>query len=264
MPPTPQSACSAEIGKRGGRVRKESRHSSHLSSDMSHMKIMVAQRHYSAVATAILLPPSPQKLPSAGGVATGVAATPRGRVNHHLRSRSTSSVERPRFPATPPPSSPLPPTPPSKVKPGVAGTTLESDLSEFSFGPVCNDDLKEIDALSAGLLPLLVPGLKIGSDMKVKDMDWSSSPGTWSKSAAAKNIARMSKDKQSSKEDEEFGFASGADISSPQFHSTPTNRKGAGPGGARARKSSGHKRMNFSLPRFVLHLFSPLILYVDL
>lgn len=83
---TPRSACSAETGKRGGRVRKESRLSSHLSSDMSHMKIMVAQRHVSAVATTILVPPSPGKIPSTGGVATGVAATPRSRVNHHLRS----------------------------------------------------------------------------------------------------------------------------------------------------------------------------------
>lgn len=120
-------------------------------------------------------------------------------------------------------------------------------MSEYSFGPVCNDDLKEIDALSAGLLPLLVPGLKVGPDMIVKEMDWSSSPGTWSKSAAAKNVARMSKNNHNAREDEEFGFASGADFSSPQFHSTPTSKNGA-----RSRKSSGHKRGNFSLPRCVI------------
>lgn len=243
LPATPNSRYSAEMGMQSHNQTKDF---SYLTAGENlasfQTEIMVAERHYSAVATTLLIPPPREKRASTAKVATGVATTPIRRSSNHLRSRSATSVSSPRFPVSPPPPSPLPPTPPSKVN--LAGA---ADLSDYSFGPVGNDDINEIDALSAGLLPLLVPGLKVGSDMKVKDVDWTSSPGTWSMSKAGS--------KGELNDNFEFGLTSGTEWSPPQFHSTPVNRKGAGPGGQRSRKSSHHKKGHFSLPRFVDYCF---------
>lgn len=204
---TPQSENSAELGRR----RLDSKASSYWSGaddSMAHTtRIMIAQRHYSAVAKTMVLPPSPEKRASTGGYTTSTPA----REVAHLRSRSTSSINNkstisgPRSPISPPPSSPLPPTPPRQA------THQRSTSSGFSFGAV--DDVNAIDSLSAGLLPLLVPGLTVGSDVTIKD---------------------TAQPKRS--------FGSSTSFSSPESHSTPVR--------PRAKKSSTHKRHHFSLPRY--------------
>jgi hypothetical protein len=98
--------------------------------------------------------------------------------------------------------------------------------SGFSFGAV--DDINEIDALTAGVLPVLVPGLTVGDNMKIKEGDYSP-PGTFSKSKGMKAMKMLA----------EFG----ADFSSPEVHFTPARNR------PRGRKESGHKRNHFSLPR---------------
>ncbi|TFY82700.1 hypothetical protein EWM64_g1313, partial [Hericium alpestre] len=237
IPPTPQSANSAELGHNRTRTRKESKASSHFSggddSLAVHTRIMIAQRHYSAVATAMFLPGSPT---NAEGQFASTQPT-------HLRTRSASSFSGPQSPISQPPSSPLPPTPPS-----VRNARLlhrRSRSSGFDFGAIAHGDVNEIDALSAKLLPLLVPGLKVGADMPIRE-DWSP-PGTWSKAStkAGKAKGRMSVLKEA--EAEFGGFTTSAEFSSPEFHSTPVNRKGA-----RARKASEHKRHHFSLPSLSL------------
>ncbi|EIW76327.1 hypothetical protein CONPUDRAFT_168889 [Coniophora puteana RWD-64-598 SS2] len=93
-----------------------------------------------------------------------------------------------------PPTTPLPPTPPSvraaKARSQGLGIRLvhrksRSDLNlsyspvmpeGFSFGAVDNDDTNAIDELSAGMLPILVPGLKVGKDVKVKEFDFAFEP----------------------------------------------------------------------------------------
>jgi hypothetical protein len=103
----------------------------------------------------------------------------------------------------------------------------KSFSSNYSFNAV--EDVNEIDALTAGVLPLLVPGLTLGQDMKIKDGDYSP-PGTLSKSKGLKAMKKL----------KEFG----GDISSPEIHSTPARRR------PRNRKDS-HKKNHFSLPRYV-------------
>ncbi|KAH7907503.1 hypothetical protein BJ138DRAFT_1129128 [Hygrophoropsis aurantiaca] len=251
LPLTPQSANSAELG----RVRKESKASSHLSGDEPYAgyasKIMVAQRHYSALATTVVVPASPEKRESAGATlsaTTGFAidhyvpATGPG-ASSHLRSRSTSSIIGQAITTSdisPPPSLPLPPTPPNVRNAKLAKQLVhrKSYSSGFSFGAVVNDDLNEIDALTAGLLPLLVPGLKVGNDMKIREWENFSPPlsSTVTKKKASRHV------KQSVGSD--FGVLAREEFSSPQFHSTPAHTKQ----GARARKTSAHKRNHMSLP----------------
>jgi hypothetical protein len=101
--------------------------------------------------------------------------------------------------------------------------------SSGAFSPSAIDDANEIDAMTAGLLPLLIPGLKIGGDMKVRG---SISPaGTFNKA--------------SQKVSPEFGaLGASEEFESPKLHSTPARRKEA-----LSRKISGHKRNHYSLPR---------------
>ncbi|KAI0082342.1 hypothetical protein K474DRAFT_499719 [Panus rudis PR-1116 ss-1] len=247
VPQTPQSQFSAELG-RHGRMRKDSRASSQNdSADESAAfatQIMIAQRHYSALATTVILPPSPERRASQDVAATGVdpvsidAETRRS--SSHLRARSISSIAGP--PISPPPSSPLPPTPPSVKERKAAQARLthrKSYSSGFSFGAI--DTTAEIDALSAGVLPLLLPGLKVGNDVRISK-EWRISPsGTASKSGTRNGR----KDKQDIPRDL-TGVTS--DFSSPDMHSTPAERRAA----ARARKTSGHKRHHFSLPSLSL------------
>jgi hypothetical protein len=95
--------------------------------------------------------------------------------------------------------------------------------------------MDEIDTLTAGILPYLVPGLKIGEDMTIKDDD-DSFLGSYSRSKGLK--AKMN----------EFGL----EFSSPQISSTPARRL--------CNKKSGHRRNQYSLPRyaFLLPFCSPL------
>ncbi|KAA1473418.1 hypothetical protein DENSPDRAFT_859887 [Dentipellis sp. KUC8613] len=243
VPPTPQSQISAELGHT--RTRKESHGSSHFgSADESlafNTRIMVAQRHYSAVATAMVLPPSPTRQVENGTDAQAAQAA--RRMSNHLRTHSESSFSGPRSPVSPPPSSPLPPTPPSVREARMRHR--KSYSSGFDFGAVAGTGATEIDALSAGLLPLLVPGLRVGADTQVSD-DWAFTAGTLSKSKGRKHMSLV-REQEEGPEPEFGGFSSSLEFSSPQMHSTPVNRKG----GAKQR-SAEHKRHHFSLPSLSL------------
>lgn len=254
VPPTPQSTNSAELG----RLRKESQVSSRFSGGSESLgyasRIMVAQKHYSALAQTVVLAGSPEKRASHAVNATG-AAVSGTQTTHtlgtHLRSRSTSSMSGPRsvtlddsLSPSPPPSFPLPPTPPSvkAARRAKLGHRKSFSSGNFSFGAVNNDDMNEIDALTAGVLPLLVPGLKVGHDMRIGgDMrlveNWDMSPPS---SHARSTVGKRSR---RSKVSSEFGGLS--EWESPDMHSTPARTHGA----ARQRKVSGHKRNHYSLPR---------------
>ena len=241
---TPSSEMSAQFG----RLRKDSKVSSaHISGGDESLayasRIMIAERHYSALAQTVLVPgPSPEERDSvdanlAFAATTGAAPLNAVRDSAHLRTRSVSSISGPKTPITgdsfnlsPPPSFPLPPTPPSVRAARLASLAHKKSFSSgFSLGPV--DDMNEIDALTAGVLPLLVPGLNVDG-MRIKDGDWTS-PGTFSKSKGKKLAEKLN----------EFG----ADFSSPQVHSTPARRRPREP---RGRKTPAHKRNHFSLPRY--------------
>lgn len=98
--------------------------------------------------------------------------------------------------------------------------------------------MNEIDALTAGVLPLLVPGLTVGQDMRIKEGDWTP-PGTFSKSKGKRLAKRLN----------EFG----EDFSSPEVHSTPARAR---PRQVKGRKET-HKRHHYSLPRYrwTIYLF---------
>ncbi|KDQ64418.1 hypothetical protein JAAARDRAFT_225621 [Jaapia argillacea MUCL 33604] len=248
-PTTPQSVNEAEVGRR----RKESKSSSHWSGmdDSLAMasRIMIAQRHYSAIATTLVLPASPEKRASYDGVITGAssgAAISKATAGpSHLRSRSASSVESPRSPVTPPPSCPLPPTPPTVKSRKIAAHLAhkKSYSSGFSFGAI--DNSKEIDALSAGVLPLLVPGLRVGGEMKIRKDGQIPRPNSMGR--PAKSTGGSTNESLPS---EMGGFSSyDVEFSSPEVHSTPVIGKKPGP---RAKKTSGHKKHHFSLPSLSL------------
>ncbi|KAF9232790.1 hypothetical protein BU15DRAFT_54645 [Melanogaster broomeanus] len=240
---TPQSTNSVELG----RIRKESKASSHLSGgeEAFASRIMIAQRHYSALATTVVVPASPERTEAAGElltVATGVNVAPVPLLSSHLRSRSVSSIIGQAITTSdisPPPSQPLPPTPPNIRNAKLAKQLIhrKSRSSGFSFGPVVNDDINEIDALTAGVLPLLVPGLKVGEGMRIRD--WEFSPPL-SSTVTKKKPSRTTKGSGGS----DFGILARNELSSPQLHSTPAQ----GRQNHRGRKVSAHKRNHFSLP----------------
>ena len=246
---TPRSEMHAQFG----RLRKESRTGSHNSGASENLayttKIMIAQRHYSAMAQTVVVPAGPvspitvSARDSAGaatlvGAASGVASKRNSHASH-LRSRSTSSVgpaptqaAQEHYNPSPPPSFPLPPTPPSVRSARLALLAHKKSFSSgFSLAADLDSEMNEIDALTAGVLPLLVPGLKVGDDMKIKKGSYTP-PGSYSKAKGKKVAKRLA----------EFG----EDFSSPQVHSTPARRRQP-----RGRKESGHKKNHFSLPRCV-------------
>jgi hypothetical protein len=243
VPPTPVSEYSEELG------RKKSKASSNYSSTdeaaLHTARVMVAQKHYSALAMTMVVPPSPDpegksfavspEEVETAGISSGIAVYERTEGRSHCRTRSTSSVStsRSRNVISPPPALPLPPTPPS-VKAARAMAHKRSYSSGLS--------MTEIDALSAGMLPKLVPGLKIGEGVKISN-GWRLSSSSHIRSMAGKTyndfLAGLPK---------ELGELPG-EFSSPEFHSTPaTNSKKVG---QRARKAS-HKRNHFSLPSLSL------------
>ncbi|KAI0677299.1 hypothetical protein C8Q78DRAFT_1180593 [Trametes maxima] len=270
LPPTPaQSERSAELGRM--RPRKESKASSYYSggsdSGAFQTQIMIAQRHYSALATTMVVPPSPtyerraSMDDSAIGVAVSGVETPQtqkaSRTSQHLRVRSVSSITGssfspdPRFPVSPPPASPLPPTPPSvrerkaRLLSHRKSHSQSSSSVGFSFGAVGGDDMAEIDALSAKVLPLLVPGLTVGNDVRVRQ-DWG-----WT-SPRDRDVRQTGTMKSSKTVPAEMGgFVSGysTDFSSPDMHSTPAENLKAAP---RQKKTSTHRRHHFSLPSLSL------------
>jgi hypothetical protein len=245
----PPSEESAEMG----RVRKDSKASSYYSGGDDSIafagQIVVAQRHYSALAQTVVVPASPDRreFADAGEMlnvasATGVTVKQTSGPSTHLRTRSVSSVNNvPQTPTTsrtnvsPPPSFPLPPTPPNVRAARLARLVHKKSFSSgFSIGVV--DGENEIDALSAGVLPFLVPGLIIGTNVRVKHPDLDGSPPV--------TLSKGSKRSMHS----EFG---GSEFSSPQVHSTPARGK------VRVEqdvKVSGHGKNHRSLPRLVRFL----------
>lgn len=255
VPPTPQSHRNAEFGMPEMGVRKkDSKASSYFSGTDESVafatKIMIAQRHYSTLAMTMVLPPSPDGRVSHEHAEAATTAVDTGFENKrqsHLRARSQSSIQSvPCSAISPPPSSPLPPTPPtlknfraaSASKRLMHRKSYSSTADEFSFGPIDNDDTREIDALSAGVLPLLVPGLTVGHNMKITE-GWKMSP----------SVLSMDGRTRTSRVPSELGGMS-TDFSSPQMHSTPHTRKANTQ--TRARKVSAHKRNHLSLPRLVI------------
>ncbi|KAJ4496843.1 hypothetical protein C8R41DRAFT_909392 [Lentinula lateritia] len=279
MPVNLHSRSYSETSAQFGRIRKDSKASSYFSGADESLafasKIMIAQKHYSALAQTIQVNGSPEKGPSAGAElflngpiattsAVDVPVSGSNRASQHLRTRSVTSVG-PETPTSisfnaspsPPPAFPLPPTPPNVRAARLAKHKKSySSISagKFSFGPV--DDMNEIDALTAGVLPLLVPGLKVGDNMKIRD----SPPAAWRKRAMAElEISRERSRSRSTSRTRGDGKSArllkalsefGEDFSSPEMHSTPARtRAGATKAReARGRKISAHKRNHFSLP----------------
>ncbi|GJE84562.1 hypothetical protein PsYK624_006380 [Phanerochaete sordida] len=222
VPLTPQRHKSAEVDttREFGTRKKDSKASSYYSGADDSVaiatQIMIAQRHYSALATTVKLPPSPKRMAPerAATTAVEVAASPERRRHSHLRARSGSSLHSiPHSAISGPPSTPLPPTPPAlrliKAR-HLAHRRSYSSADEFSFGPIEHDNTHEIDALSAGLLPLLVPG--VGADIRVTE-GWKSSP----------TVMAMHDKGRLSQVPAELGALD--DIPSPRFHSTPHTKK---------------------------------------
>ncbi|KZT71488.1 hypothetical protein DAEQUDRAFT_687383 [Daedalea quercina L-15889] len=267
IPPTPQSENYAEFGQH--RSRKESKASSYYSgaSAEAHLQsqIMIAQKHYSTLATTMVLPPSPERRASLDDAATMAAATgvepaPKeaSRTSQHLRTRSVSSMKDPRethFPMSPPPSLPLPPTPPSmrelrerqaKLLSHRKTQSQSSSVINYSFRPVDDENGTEIDALSAGVLPILVPGLTVGSDVRVREWTWDSPASIASRTSS--KYTKLSKKGHKDVPSELGGFS--PEFSSPEMHSTPPARRAKTM--QRDRKISAHKRNHFSLPSLSL------------
>ena len=133
-----------------------------------------------------------------------------------------------------------------------------SSAGKFSFNAV--DDMNEIDALTAGVLPILVPGLKVGGNMKIRD----SPPATWRRRGRAEGQTSTRSSSRSRSQSRTEGKAAkllnalnefGGEFSSPEFHSTPARNK------PRTRKTSAHKRNHMSLPRYVFCMFSTIKQY---
>ncbi|KAH9482502.1 hypothetical protein JR316_0004602 [Psilocybe cubensis] len=245
---TPQSDNSVQFGRFRADSRANTRSSAADDSSLAFAsRIMVAQRHYSALAQTVHVAalgtsveearefPGDADIPLS--VASGMTINKRVSQSSHLRSRSVTSTipgtptAQQRFSISPPPSFPLPPTPPS-VR--AARLAMLSHKKSFSSGQHCTlatiDDLNEIDAMTAGVLPLLVPGLTLGDDMKIKKDDYSQL-GTYSKSKGRKIAKKLS----------EFG----ADFAPDDVHTIPSKE-------LHERGRSGHKKNHFSLPSLSL------------
>ena len=171
--PRIQSPNSGELG----RLRNESKAPSYFSGDETlTSRIMIDQRCCSAVATTVVLA-SPVRMESPDGlmgVATGVdVASTVSPASSHLRSRSVTSVVAHAV-STPdismPPSQPLPPSPPN-IRNAKQLLHRRSRSFKCSFGAADNSDIGEIDPLTAGVLPLLVPGLKLGEGARTRDWE---------------------------------------------------------------------------------------------
>jgi hypothetical protein len=220
-----------EASAGSGHERTESKSSSHFYGREENLavasKIMIAHRHYSALAQTVVVP-STSPIKEEGKSSSALVITPPG----HLRARSISSgpvTPTPgdgafRISPTPPPPFPLPPTPPSVRDARLALAHKRSFSSGFDLKHA--DSINEIDTLTAGILPYLVPGLKVGEDMTIKGNDDPS-------------LGNLHRHKELKTKMNEFGL----DFSPPQISSTPARRL--------RNKKSGHRRNHYSLPRYV-------------
>jgi len=173
-----------DSSSRSSRSRSESRCESRNSTVDEHAalgsNIMVAQRHYSTLAQTVVVPPSPGNSsitvrPNSPAAASTSAK--RSKPASHVRSRSINAVSPPAFSDraqschSPPPSFPLPPTPP-KVR--AARLAMLSHKRSFSCS-ASPGDTSSISSrfLSAPptVLTLLLPRKKIGDeDVSVDDV----------------------------------------------------------------------------------------------
>ncbi|KAG6832186.1 hypothetical protein H0H92_004918 [Tricholoma furcatifolium] len=227
-----------------GRLRKGSKASSHLSDMRESLtcasKIMIAQRHYSALAQTVVVPstlkkPSAREHPDAILSASGATTSNAVRHSAHLRARSVSSINAPEsfdsdisFHITPPPSIPLPPTPPSvKTAPLEASSIPRESISSKFFSDRVGDS-SEIDVLlRAGAWPL-VPGINTDA-MEIIEGYCT----VWTPPVAI-NFGKSRCKKHIKIKDFE------GDFSSPQVHSTPAR-------GHEPEQKSAHMR-KMSLP----------------
>ncbi|KAJ6553453.1 hypothetical protein DFH09DRAFT_1085580, partial [Mycena vulgaris] len=246
LPVSIHNSTQSEMSAQSGRLTQDSKASSHISGADESLayasRIMIAQHHYSALAQTVVVPggfPEKQNRTSTGGhlvAASGVSPSKPLRHSAHLRTRSGSSIQHSHttdsFNISPPPSFPLPPTPANVRATRLAHVKHRKSFSSggFSFGAV--DDMNEIDALTAGVLPLLVPGRKVCDNMKIKGGDWTP-PSSFSRAKGRRAASRLN----------EFG----EEFSSPEVHSTPA-RTQVCQVQAKSKKTTMHKRHHFSLP----------------
>jgi hypothetical protein len=158
----------SELGTQFGRLRTDSKTSSYNSNGDESVafatRIMIAQRHYSALAQTVVVPggatANRDSVAANALLSTATGATKSRRTSHssHLRTRSVFSMNgsaKPKsqedFSISSPPL-PLPSTPPN-----VRAARLAM-LAHMIF-PF--DDINEIDVLTAGVPPVLVPGLTV-------------------------------------------------------------------------------------------------------
>lgn len=198
-------------------------------------RIMVAQRHGSALAQTMVIPASPP----AQVTATSTAFNQK-RVSH-LRSRSHSSVVTAKSQAlsnhsdttsspSPPPTCPLPPTPPNVRAARLRQLKHKKSFSSGYSLHVVEKEQNQIDELTAAVLPGLVPGLKIGANMRVTKGSYTP-PST-----RPVDILK------------EFGINGDGEFSSPEAQSTPYT---VGHGNARRKQkkmSEAQRRKHMSLP----------------
>ncbi|PSR93793.1 hypothetical protein PHLCEN_2v4688 [Hermanssonia centrifuga] len=130
------------------------------------------------------------------------------------------------------------------------GGFINHHNNDYSFGPIDHDSLNEIDALSAGLLPLLVPGLKVGGEMRITE-SWKKAPSTTTTRFGNYQMGGRRNLGADAEVPEELGGMVSSDFESPQMHSTPHTRK-ANTQTPRTKKTSAHKRHHFSLPSLSL------------
>jgi hypothetical protein len=94
------------------------------------------------------------------------------------------------------------------------------------------DDINEIDAMTAGLLPGLVPGLKVGRHMKIRG------------SILPTDTFNMA---SKTKLSPGFGVSGASEaFSSPELHSTPARKEEAR---SKNKKISEHQTNQYDLPR---------------
>lgn len=227
--PALQSQNGTELGRAKSIV---SSHDSAANESLACVtEIRTAQKHYTTLAQTVRVRAAPERGPSVVDVPGSAAIDPSSK--GYPRARSVSCPTRPQSTTaapTTPPSSPLPPTPPNIKSPKRGKTGHGRSLSTGAFPLIATNDIYEIDAMTAGLLPRLVPGLKVGSDMKIRGSI-----------LPAGTLGAASKAKHSS----ELGALTNyRAFSSPELHSTPARRQETQSG-----KISGQPRNHYSLPR---------------
>ncbi|KIM91232.1 hypothetical protein PILCRDRAFT_169800 [Piloderma croceum F 1598] len=170
-------------------------------------KILIARKHFSTPAQTIMVPASERQ----PGILDPPGAAIDKPSNGHLRARSISSAMR------------LSSMGFTVKNARLAKMGHRKSLSSDALPLKVIDDINEIDAMTAGLLPRLVPGLKVGRRMKIRDSIMPTD---------------MFTEKELSPEFRVLGASEA--LSSPELHSTPARKEEAQPG-----KISEHNRNHY-------------------